>query len=150
MSSRGSTFWSLSDEARRLILLPDASIFRRMANYQEQIRSVAQVGLAISDPNRLRLLMALHAKSLCVCQLTALLALAPSTVSKHLSVLKQAGLVKERKTGRWVYHELCAEGCDCDTVVAWVRKQLARDEQVAQDKVRLRELLQLDPKELCR
>lgn len=121
-----------------------------MANYEDPLRHVAQVGLAVSDPGRLRLLMALQGRSLCVCQLTELLSLAPSTVSKHLSVLKQAGLVKERKQGRWVYHELCACDCPCMPIVAWVRDQLARDEQIVQDKARLKQILQMDPEELCR
>lgn len=121
-----------------------------MAKYDDELRHVAQVGLAISDPNRLRLLMALNGRTLCVCQLTELLALAPSTVSKHLTILKQAGLVKEKKNGRWVYHELCPDDCPCYPVTQWVREQLGRDEQVAQDRVSLKQILQMDPKELCR
>jgi ArsR family transcriptional regulator, arsenate/arsenite/antimonite-responsive transcriptional repressor len=121
-----------------------------MANYEDVIRYVSYMGSAISDGNRLRLLMALQGRSLCVCQLTELLSLAPSTVSKHLSILKQAGLVKEKKQGRWVYHELSPDNCSCYAVLNWVRQQLARDEQVAQDKVRLKEILQMDAEELCR
>ena len=125
-------------------------IFRRMAKYTDVLRDVAQVGLAASDRNRLRLIMALVGRSLCVCQLTELLSLAPSTVSKHLSVLKQAGLVKQKKDGRWVYHELCECQCSCRPVVDWVRKELARDQQIAQDRVRLKEILAMDLEELCR
>lgn len=121
-----------------------------MAKYDNGLKYVAQVGLAVSDPNRLRLIMALKGKSLCVCQLTELLALAPSTVSKHLSVLKQAGLVDEKKNGRWVYHELCEKACSCWPVVNWVREQLERDQQIAADKVRLKEILAIDVEELCR
>jgi DNA-binding transcriptional ArsR family regulator len=121
-----------------------------MAKYEAKLRYAAQVGLAVSDANRLRLIMALKGRSLCVCQMTALLGLAPSTVSKHLSVLKQAGLVKEKKIGRWVYHELCPADCGCYAVVDWVREHLARDEQVAADKARLKEILEIDVEELCR
>lgn len=120
-----------------------------MANYQTDLAYVAQVGLAVSDPNRLRMILALEGRSLCVCQMTALLGLAPSTVSKHLSVLKQAGLVGEKKQGRWVYHELCDEGCACLAVIRWVREQAGRDPQIAADRVRLKEILKLDPEELC-
>ena len=121
-----------------------------MAKYQDNLQHVSRIGLAISDPGRLRLLMALAGRSLCVCQLTELLALAPSTVSKHLSILKQAGLVNEKKLGRWVYHELCPEDCSCHPVLSWLRQQLARDNQIAQDKIKLKQILQLDPEELCR
>ena len=40
---------------------------------------------------------------LCACQITELFGLAPSTMSKHLSILYQAGLVDSRKEGRWIY-----------------------------------------------
>ena len=121
-----------------------------MANYSPVLQPLAQVGLAISDPGRLRVLMALRGRSLCVCQLTELLALAPSTVSKHMSVLKQAGLVTEKKVGRWVYHELCDCECSCRPVIEWVQSQLARDQQIVEDRRRLKEILAMDPEELCR
>ena len=57
---------------------------------------------ALADESRVRALLALRQGELCVCQLTELFGAAPSTVSKHLSVLYQAGLVESRKEGRWV------------------------------------------------
>ena len=57
---------------------------------------------AIGDENRLRAIMALRTGELCVCQIVELLQLAHSTVSKHMSILKQAGLVafaQERTVG---------------------------------------------------
>lgn len=125
-------------------------IFRHMANYTDGLSYVAMVGLAVSDPNRLRMLLALEGRSLCVCQLTELLALAPSTVSKHLTLLKQAGLVKEKKQGRWVFHEWCPGDCPCRPVLDWVRERLADDPQVVQDRARLEQILKMDPEELCR
>jgi ArsR family transcriptional regulator, arsenate/arsenite/antimonite-responsive transcriptional repressor len=58
---------------------------------------------ALADETRLRALCALRGGELCVCQLIALLELAPSTVSKHLSILRAARLVESRKEGRWIY-----------------------------------------------
>ena len=52
---------------------------------------------ALAEENRVRILMALEVEELCVCQITELLELAPSTVSKHMSVLRQARLVEGRK-----------------------------------------------------
>jgi ArsR family transcriptional regulator len=120
-----------------------------MAKYADHLRDIARVGSAASDENRLRLLMALQGRSLCVCQMTTLLSLAGSTVSRHLSVLKDAGLVKETKRGRWVYHELCDSDCDCRPVIDWLREQLRCDTVIAQDRVRLKEILAMDPEELC-
>ena len=57
---------------------------------------------ALSDPNRLRILKMLQSKSLCVCEITDVLKLATSTVSKHLSILKDGGFILEQKNGKWV------------------------------------------------
>jgi DNA-binding transcriptional ArsR family regulator len=70
------------------------------------MREATRVFAALSDESRLRLVFALRHGELCVCQLIALLGLAPSTVSKHLSLLRDAGLVDARKEGRWVYYRL--------------------------------------------
>jgi DNA-binding transcriptional ArsR family regulator len=59
---------------------------------------------ALADETRLKILLALQHGELCVCQLTAFLELAPSTVSKHISLLLQAGLVSKRKCGKWAYY----------------------------------------------
>ena len=65
---------------------------------------------ALADENRLRMLLALQDGELCVCQITELMGLAMSTVSKHLSILYQAGLVNARKEGRWMYYSLPGKG----------------------------------------
>ena len=61
---------------------------------------------ALSDPNRLRILKMLQTKSLCVCEITEILKLANSTVSKHLSILKAAGFIIEEKEGKWVNYKI--------------------------------------------
>jgi len=65
---------------------------------------------ALAHPGRLRLLAMLQHGDLCVCQMTAVLDLATSTVSAHLSDLRHAGLVTERKHGKWVHYHLVASG----------------------------------------
>ena len=57
---------------------------------------------ALSDNNRLRILKLLQIRPLCVCEITAVLQLSPSTVSKHLSLLRQANLIGDHKEGKWV------------------------------------------------
>jgi DNA-binding transcriptional ArsR family regulator len=64
---------------------------------------------ALADETRLRALFALRGGELCVCQLIALLELAPSTISKHLSILRNARLVESRKDGRWIFYRLVNE-----------------------------------------
>ena len=61
---------------------------------------------ALSDSNRLRILKMLQTKSLCVCEITEILNLATSTVSKHLSILKETGFIIEEKDGKWVNYKI--------------------------------------------
>jgi ArsR family transcriptional regulator len=61
------------------------------------MRDVISIAKALSDENRVRIVGMLDGRELCVCQVIELLALAPSTVSKHLAILKQARLIDGRK-----------------------------------------------------
>jgi len=70
------------------------------------MREFMAITKALSDPGRVRILLALRRGELCVCQITELFGLAPSTMSKHLSVLHQGGLIASRKAERWVYYRL--------------------------------------------
>jgi DNA-binding transcriptional ArsR family regulator len=116
------------------------------------MRRFFNITRALSDATRVRTLLALRGGELCVCQITEFCRLAVSTVSKHLAILHQAGLVETRKEGRWIYYRL--PGKDADPVVReaidWVEKSLAKDPQVREDVRQLRQLLKEDPSELCR
>jgi len=61
---------------------------------------------ALSDPNRVRIIKVLENKELCVCEVQNLLGLAQSTVSKHMKLLEEAGLVDFRKDGSWIIYQL--------------------------------------------
>jgi ArsR family transcriptional regulator len=63
---------------------------------------LAKVFKALSDTNRIRILKMLERRSLCVCEITEILELATSTVSKHLSILRDAELIVDKKEGKWV------------------------------------------------
>lgn len=75
-----------------------------MAKYKNILDPATAVFKSLSDPNRLRLFLVLSNQEVCVYHLTALLGLSPSTVSKHLSILKHAGLISSAKKGKWVYY----------------------------------------------
>ncbi|MDZ7638640.1 MAG: metalloregulator ArsR/SmtB family transcription factor [Bryobacterales bacterium] len=107
---------------------------------------------ALGDENRLRALLACSEQELCVCQITELLQLAPSTVSKHMSILRQADLVDSRKDGRWIYYRLSTEfaAAPVQALVAELRAQLAADPKWQRDRAALLEILAIDPEELCR
>jgi ArsR family transcriptional regulator len=116
------------------------------------MREILDVAKAMADGSRLRVLMALAGGELCVCQIVELLQLAPSTVSKHMSILRQARLVESRKDGRWMHYRL--PGRDAPKAVreavAWVRRSLADSPQAVQDERRLEAILAMDPEQLCK
>lgn len=60
----------------------------------------------LAHPMRLRILALLREGELCVCQVVEILGVATSTISEHLTELRKAGLLAERKDGRWVYYGL--------------------------------------------
>ena len=70
------------------------------------MHDITETMKALADENRLRILYALKDKELCACRIIALLELAPSTVSKHLAILRSARLVDCRRDGRWMYYRL--------------------------------------------
>lgn len=108
---------------------------------------------ALSDENRVRILMALRGRKLCVCQITAFLDLAPSTTSKHLSILRQARLIESRKNGRWVYYQLAESARTSQAVreaLVWMRQNLERDAVLLEDEARMAAILESEKRSgLC-
>ena len=116
------------------------------------MKDFLNVTKALADENRLRMLMALRDGEQCVCRITELMQLAMSTVSKHLSILYQAGLVNARKEGRWMYYSLPGKGTPTAAreAVAWVRRSLEDTERITEDEKRMKKVMSLDLRELCK
>jgi DNA-binding transcriptional ArsR family regulator len=116
------------------------------------MREFMAITKALSDPNRVRILLALRRHELCVCQITELLGFAPSTVSKHLSILHHAGLIQSRKSERWVYYRLLDKTVPVAVREAldWVKKSLGRSGQAIADAKKLSRVLKTDLAEICR
>ena len=116
------------------------------------MREFMAITRALSDPNRVRILLALRRHELCVCQITELFGLATSTVSKHLSVLQQAGLVQSRKTERWVYYRLAGKEAAAAVreAIDWVHKSLGQAAEARADRTKLKRILRMDLAEICR
>lgn len=72
------------------------------------MKSFVKVMKALSDPNRVKIIKLLQQKFMCVCELQAALNLAQPTVSKHLKILEEAGLVDYKKEGLWVNYFLAS------------------------------------------
>lgn len=100
---------------------------------------------ALSDENRVRILMALRHHEFCVCQITAFLDLSPSTTSKHLSVLRQARLIEGKKDGKWVYYRL-ADSDDsyemAHEAVEWAVRSIGDSPAIKKDNERIKKILE--------
>ena len=116
------------------------------------MRTLMAVLKALADENRVRILMALDGKELCVCQIVELLGLCASTVSKHVAILKQAGLVDARKQGRWMFCRRAENDAPAEAreAASLVSRLLAGDRQASDDAKRLRRILKMDRDALCR
>jgi DNA-binding transcriptional ArsR family regulator len=112
-----------------------------MSEEEMSLRRYEAVMKAVADPTRVRILKMLEPGELCVCQIIAVLALSPSTVSKHLSLLKSAGLVNDRKEKKWIHYSL--DRASEDPYVAGILRELAEwlgaDNTILADRVRLTE-----------
>ena len=124
-----------------------------MAKYRRtRLSNAIAITKALGDEQRVRALLALRRRELCACQLTELLQLAPSTVSKHMSLLRQAHLIEVRKEGRWVYYRQtrAEEEPSARAAIEWLERSVKGAPQVEEDGRRLKKILKLDPGELCR
>jgi ArsR family transcriptional regulator len=120
-----------------------------MKDKGESMDQVLSITKALADGSRLRIIMALtNHEELCVCQLTELLNLAMPTVSRHMSVLQNAALVKSRKDSRWVYYRL-SEAFQ-PLCLKWLKHALKDSNDIAEDKKRMETILSYELDELCR
>jgi len=97
---------------------------------------------ALSDPNRLRILKMLQTKSLCVCEITDVLRLATSTVSKHLSILKSTGFIIETKDGKWVNYLINPHPSDAriSSVLSTLDFWISDDQLIISDKQKVQKV----------
>ncbi len=118
----------------------------------DAMKSTLRVTKALADLQRVRILMMLQAGELCVCQIVEVLELAPSTVSKHLSILSAADLVVSRKKGRWAYYRLPTDDADVFVrpVLEWLGDILKEDLTIERDMDKLKVVVTCDPEKLCR
>lgn len=98
---------------------------------------------ALGDPSRLRIVKLLERGELCVCQLTAALGMGQSRISRHLAILKDAGLIEDRRAGKWVHYRLC--GKDTSRQVYARLAALDSDDAVRTDQRAMRQAKPLAP-----
>ena len=99
------------------------------------MKQLITITSALSDETRLRALLLLRDGELCVCQVIDTLGLSPSNISRHMTLLYQAGLVERRKEGKWHYYRLASD--DAPAIVkdalAWVLSNTKNDPAALQD-----------------
>jgi len=100
-----------------------------------ELRNTVKTFKALSDPNRIRILKMLEYRALCVCEITEVLQLATSTVSKHLSILREAGFIIDEKDGRWVNYRLEESTTNryAQTIQTIMEEWVNNDEVIQQD-----------------
>ena len=106
---------------------------------------------ALSDTNRIRALAAARHGDLCACQIIELLGLAPSTVSKHMDILKDAGFISSEKQGKWTYYRLSKDrrNPNLQALITLVFTIIEKDSTVKSDRRKLKKILDVTPLELC-
>ena len=103
---------------------------------------------ALGHPARARIALLLRGGELCACQITAVLELAPSTVSAHLAELRRARCLTERKDGRWIYYNL-AQSQEVGEIVEWLWQRVKGDPQIRSDAAVVKQLRTIPVAELC-
>jgi ArsR family transcriptional regulator len=104
------------------------------------MRKTTELFKALADSNRLRILKMLEVRPLCVCEITEVLSLAPSTVSKHLSILRHAELIWDQKEGKWVNFGLNIQTEDATVtgILALIKNKLPGDDVYLKDANKIR------------
>ncbi|RMF97797.1 MAG: ArsR family transcriptional regulator [Candidatus Schekmanbacteria bacterium] len=111
---------------------------------------IVQVIKSLSDKNRLRIIAALmENKELCACQITELLNIRGASVSRHLSQLVNAGILKSRKEGRWIYFSIRNRKMS-DALLSCIKAELLKSEEIERDRKVLKKILATDVEDICR
>lgn len=115
------------------------------------LREYERVMKSTADPTRVRILKLLEGGEMCVCQIIAVVEFNQSTVSKHLFLLKTAGLVRERREGKWVHYSLDGSGGSpyAKKMLKVLKGWLNDDPVVERDRKREAIARDVGPMEIC-
>src|ERR1700745_3760728 len=114
------------------------------------MRDLISIGQAIADPTRVRIIAALRHGELCVCELVDALEISQSTLSSHLQVLRQTGVVSTRKEGRWIYYSLTDQKRSLiEAIFSHIQRQLDVDPRLRRDSERIAGRLDLRENGRC-
>ena len=112
------------------------------------MRELVKVFKALADKNRLRILKMLQHKRMCVCELSAALGITRPSVSRHLSLMKDAGLVEDERNGPWIDYSLCEEKINqyAPVIQSNLKEWVNDDPKIKED---IKKIKTLNREELC-
>ena len=112
-------------------------------------RDYVNIFKALSDPNRIRIVKMLAERELCMCEIRSMLELSNSTVSKHLTILRDAGLLLDMKDGKWVNFRLNnkPDNLFIKSLLGLIKKSFGDDEAIQKDIAKLK---QVDRIKICK
>ncbi len=104
---------------------------------------------ALGDPTRLRVIVALREQELCVCELCDALEVTQSTLSTHLTLLRESGLVVVRREGKWIYYALARELAPLAEHIFDYFDEMDRDPRIRRDAKRVARRLKIRENGRC-
>lgn len=115
------------------------------------LRDYEAASKAAADPTRVRILKILEGGEMCACQIIAILTLGQSTVSKHLFLLRAAGLIKDRRERKWVHYSLDrgSNSAYASRMLRNLRGWLNDDPVIAEDRQRAAMARAIGPVGIC-
>ncbi len=114
------------------------------------MQNLISVFKALADKNRLRIVASLWEQDeLCACQVIEMLGVTGATVSRHLTILQDAGIIVSRKDGRWIYFRL-SEQLPKEFPREWLQNTLHGMPEIIKDQENLDSILKENPVDICR
>jgi ArsR family transcriptional regulator len=103
------------------------------------MNEIVKVFKALADPNRLRIMLLLRRRELCVCELMFVLGMEQSRVSHHMRVLREAGIAEDVREGRWIIYRIpsAARGFVEGLFAGALRERIEAAAEAAGDAVKL-------------
>jgi ArsR family transcriptional regulator, arsenate/arsenite/antimonite-responsive transcriptional repressor len=107
------------------------------------VLELVAIARTLGDPTRIRIVAALRNGELCVCELVDALDISQSSLSSHLQICRQSGVVTTRKESSWIYYALSPRYVQLIEGIFSELQTVRRDEQLRQDSRRLKKRLQM-------
>lgn len=106
------------------------------------MRDKIEIFKVMSEPNRVRILMMLLQKPLCVCEITSILGLTTATVSNHLSYLRIEGFIEDEKEGKWINYRIAQniEDSIIKNIIDSLPKWFANEKEIQEDLLKVKSI----------